>query len=255
MSTTALTVLEPNKIPADVFFDRELIQTDWDAVRQSILEGELGKHGALEVIRKDYEPLREEDPRNQAHWNMQQILRLALLHEAGKPLVLDRLCDYCATRKADPLFEDTCLHCREQRRQLPNWGGRGSCEFLQPQYNPRSHAWGLVYYWNHGSRRDPFIFWLADHYKSRTEAQMALLPLKLYEEWLDVKHNGLCYTFRSFSRLLSIDVVMKMDLPFTPERLRDYLRDVINQDMQDTQHLLRWVVRSALEEHKRNERD
>jgi len=253
-TTAALTLLEPEKVRADVFFDRTPVVTPWDIIRQKIQEEDIGKHGTLEIIKHDFEPLKAEDPRDHAHWVQQQILRLALLYEAHRPLVTEQTCECCGSRKADPLFGDNCLECREWKRQMPNWGGRGSCEYLAAQYNPRSHSWGIIYYWSHG-RSDPFIFWLADYYPSRREAELALLPIKRYEDWLDQKHNGLCYTFRSFSRLLAIEVVMKMELPFTPERLREYLRDVINQDMQDEQHLMRWVVRNALDEHKREERD
>lgn len=258
---TELQLLGHDKNQADIFFDRETIVTDWDAVRQQVRDGTITKENALHQL-KTYEPLREADPRDHAHWIDQQKLRLALLHEAGKPMEGKHTCEGCGSRKVDPLYEDrswrcVCLVCAERERQVPTGGGgggRGSCEFLHATYNPRSSSWGLLYYWSHGSD-NRFVFWLADFFKNREEAERSLWPIYHYHRWLEIQHNDLISSSLSFTDLLPLSTVMELKLPLTPDQLRELLREAISQDMQKEQALMHHHVKDAMDKHERAERD
>lgn len=257
---SALVPLGEDKVKADIFFDIPLINTDWDAFRVKVQAGEVTSTKFLEAI-KSMEPLHECDYRLHQHWVLQQQLRLCLLHEAGKPLESKkRMCEVCAKHKADPLYDDEdrwqiiCLQCSDEHTQMFNGGGRGSCEFLRPVYNHRSHSWGLLYYYSHGSR-DPFIFWLADFYKTRLDAQMALQPFKHYGDWLDRKYNGMLSFWNRFSRMISVEDALNMKLPLTPESFREVLRSKIQADMDQEQQVMSYYVRETMEAHRRKERD
>lgn len=258
--SNAIELLGEDKVRADMFFDRELIVTDWDLVRQKVKSGEITSALMLEKI-KQYEPLKEEDFRDLAHWIDQQRLRLALLHEAKKPLEGKNTCETCGSRKVDPLHEgddwgQECLHCRERKKQVSGFGYRGNCQFLTVRYNPRSHSWGLLYYQKHYNPRDMvFMFWLAEFYKTREEAERALWPIRFYFTWLGVKHNGMVNHWLDFTKLLPLEAVMKWDFPLTPEKFRERLRSAIQEDLDSEQRLMRHYVHEAMREHERAERD
>lgn len=255
---TALVTTSPDVSSADIFFDRPNVVTDWDNIRALVEDGTYKKEDALKWI-KEMEPLQEEDHREHKHWVNQQILRLCLLKEAGKPFDSKHTCDCCGSRKGDILFgkDDQyyhyCLPCKEQERQNYEGGSRGSCEFIVPRYNPLSHSWGLLYYWSHNS--NTFIFWLADFYKTRQAAQAALQPVKHFIDWLNRKNNGLISHYLRFSSVLDLDDIMQMKLPLTPEQFRETLRSKIETQMAQDQCLLGYYVRDALREHARSEHD
>jgi hypothetical protein len=256
--STELQLLGQDKRQADMFFDREPVMTDWNYVRNLVLLGHVTKEGCLAEI-KAFEPLKEADPREHTHWIAQQKLRLTLLHEAGKPLEGKHTCEACGSRKVDPLYDDrewraVCLHCAELDRQTLHERSRGSCEFLRPCYNPRSHSWGLLYYWSHG-RDSTFIFWLADFYESRYQAKLALSPIHHYHQWLEIKYNGMIASWLSFSRLLPLSDLMKLSLPLTPDQFRAHLRSVIETDMSKEHEMMGYYVKEAMDEHERAERD
>lgn len=255
-TTLALQTTEADRSNADIFFDLQPVVTDWDAERQLVISGKITSKDML-LLLKEYEPLQIGDPRKHAHWVDQQRLRLALLHEAGRPLESDRTCEICANRKADALFvtswQCSCLHCYERKQQRPSNGGRGNCEFVSPIYNPRSHSWGLLYYWSH-SHDDPYIFWLADFFKSRIEAEEALAPVHYYEEWSERKYKGLQSNLDA-GDLLPLDKVINLSLPLNPAQFRELLRTRIESEMNEEQAVLRYYVREALDEHDREERD
>jgi len=255
--STAIQLLEPDKGRSDMFFDRVPVVTDWDAIRQQIADGVITRVTALERV-KSYEPLKEADPREHAHWVDQQVLRMVLRHEAKKPLDSNLTCESCGSRKVDPInaehdWHQVCLYCAERDRQSFSEKSRGSMEFLRPSYNPRSHSWGLLYYYS--SQDHTFIFWLADFYKNRREAEMALSPIHHYHQWLAIKHNDMIAHSLSFSDLLSIDEIMKLNLPLTPEKFREHLRSVIETDMQSEQQVMSYYVRDAMGDHERAEDD
>jgi hypothetical protein len=258
--TLTLQRLEPGKSPVDMFFDRELVVTDWDAVRAAVLRGEIVSKNILAEI-KQMEPLQESDPREHQHWILQQKLRLALTHEKRKPLELNFICLQCGSRKCDCYYGDrrfsnTCLHCAEESEQRVHLGSRGSCEFLRPVYNPRSRCWGITYYWNHGHSRDEAImFWVADFYPTYRAAIAALQPIGTYHKWLEVQNNAMITEYLSFSRLIPMSAVIEMNLPMTPEQFRSFLRSAIEKDMQREQRLMAWTVSQAMDDHARSERD
>ncbi|MGV0949300.1 MAG: hypothetical protein ACOYB3_01415 [Azonexus sp.] len=254
----ALVTTGPDLSRADMFFDRPLVVTDWDNIRGCIQSGVYNSIFFLRDIQK-MEPMSEHDPRDLEHWKRQQYLRLALLHEAGKPLELDCICETCGQRKVDPLFGEKerwarmCLHCVEEDKQTYNGGSRGNCQFVMPKFNNLSHSWGLLYYWSHSD--NTFIFWLADFYTTRQAAQAALQPVKHYIDWLNVKYNGLLSHWIHFDDLVDLGEIMKMNLPLTPEQFRELLRSKIEAHMSQEQNVMAYYVRDALRDHERNERD
>lgn len=256
-TSTAIVPLGQDKTRADMFFDRPLIETDWDKVRADVRAGVI-KSGALVEQIKLMEPLQVQDPREFTHWQLQQYLRLALLHEAGKQLEDSKhICEECGKRPADPVFIKSwyvkCLHCAEESEQLFSGGSRGNCEYLKPVYNPRTFSWGLLYYWSHS--RDPFMFFLADFYKTRRDALLALQPFKHYHNWLAIKYKGLFSCYCEFSRMIGVDDAMNMKLPLKPEEFREILRSKIEEDMKQDHQVMGYYVRDAMEEHRREERD
>lgn len=173
-NTTALVTTSPDISSADIFFDRKNVVTDWDGIKVMVEDGTYKKEDALRWL-KEMEPLEEHDHRDHQHWVNQQILRLCLLKEAGKPFDSKHTCDCCGKRKGDILFGEDgqyyhyCLPCKEEAEQTYNGGGRGSCEFILPRYNHMNHSWGLLYYWSHSD--NTFIFWLADFYKTSAKGK------------------------------------------------------------------------------------
>lgn len=242
---------------AEIFFDREFVMTDWDLVRYQVSAGVITKESALAKL-KTYEPLRPADPREHNHWIDQQKLRLALLHEAKKSLLTDQTCESCGSRKVDELFTEhwskLCLHCAEKERQEFSERSRGSCEFLSPTYNPRSRSWGLLYYWSYG-REHTFIFWLADFFKTRQEAERAVSPINYYFEWLNAKYDGMLVEWLGFTRLLPLDDIMKLSLPMTPDQLREHLMTAIENDMEREHAMMSYYVHDAMKEHESAESD
>jgi hypothetical protein len=248
----------PDTNLVDTFFDREPIVTDWNNVKVLIVNDCVTEAEIMAKL-KAYEPLREADPREHAHWVDQQILRLVLLHKVGKAIEDDWTCESCGTRRVDPLNADSdynkiCLHCLEQNRQRFDGGSRGSTRFLWPAYNPRSHSWGLLYYLSQ-SIDSAFIFWLADFYKTRQEAEQALSPITHYFKWLTIRYNGLFNSWLSFEELLPIDEVINLALPLTPEQFRVHLRSRIEIDLGQEHALMSYCIRDAMTEHERKERD
>lgn len=264
MTSNALTVLrEAPKIdasPADIFFDKPLCSTDWNQVRHEIRCGVTRSSEVLDKI-KAMEPMAEDDPRDFEHWRQQQILRLCLQHEAGKPLELETVCDCCGVNKCDPChgrsdhWKEYCMDCAEQGKQVYNGGSRGSCEFVMPAYNPRSKCWGLLYYWSHGSDDNTFMFWMVDYYRTRQEAQAAIQPVKLYIDWLNIKYNGMIVHWIHFNTLIDLDDLMQMQLPMTPDQFRAILRSKIETGMVQEHDVMGYYVRDALSDHERKEKD
>lgn len=257
--TTEIQLLDADKIKADIFFDREPIATDWDKIRSDVVAGIITKASALEKL-KSYELLAEADLREHQHWVDQQCLRLALFHAAKKPLEVDFICPRCGVRKMDAYFgsrsyHQSCLPCQEYARQEPDYGSRGSCEFVEPAFNPRSHAWGILYYWDMDQGSTGVLFWLADFFRSRREAEQALWPIHYYDKWLDRKYNSLMSYHREITRLLPISVVMQLKLPMNPLELREHLRNVIQADMDKEHEMMGYVVDRAMDDHERAERD
>lgn len=259
--SAAIELLGEDKVRADMFFDREPVRTDWDRVREQIKSGEITSAGVLAQI-KAYEPLKEDDYRDQAHWVDQQRFRLALLHEDEQPMEGTNTCESCGSRKVDPLYakrewSQQCLHCIELKKQVDDFGGRGNCEFLSVRYNPRSHSWGLLYYHkNYSGRRDSvFMFWLVEFYKTREEAERALWPIRFYFTWLNIKHNGMIRHWLDFSKVLPLEDVIKLPFPLSPEKFREHLRSAIQADMDSEQRLMRYYVHEAMDKHERKERD
>jgi len=240
--------------PEDIFFGQEPLVTDWDGVRKDI----VAKHyGAVDVMSKiiAMEPFTETDFREHEHWTDQQRLRLALLHEAGKPLESEHTCEVCGVRKADPLDRHdshTCLHCRSRVRQLYNGGGRGSCEYVRPAYNPKSKHWGHLYYWSWSN--NTFLFWLTDFFPTRESAENALLPVRLYFDWLERKYDGML-SYRRFANLLDVAEAMKLPLPLDPAHFEAVLREKITADMKEDHDVLAYYVREGMRKHKDTERD
>lgn len=256
-----LATTGPDLSRADMFFDRPFIVTDWDQARHEIKAG-LWKSTEIVQALKALEPLAEHDPRDLQHWQQQQYLRLTLLHEAGKPLLSNVTCEECGSRKADPLYgaeskyTKRCLHCEEENEQTYNGGSRGSCEFVQPRYNPRSLSWGLLYYQSHAGRHDNvFLLWLADFYKTRQEAQAAIQPVKHYIDWLNIKYNGMLVHWMRFTSFIDMEDIMAMKLPLTPEEFRAVLRSKIEAHMAQEQNVMSYYVSDALKEHDRKEKD
>lgn len=251
----AIQLLDQDKVRADIFFDQELIVTDWDDVRRQVVEGKITKASALAHLRS-YEPMTETDPREHAHWISQQKLRLVLLREAKKPLETKETCRRCGARKSDPYeYHHGCLHCAERNRQLPSFGSRGSCEFVRPAYNVRSLSWGILYYWDKDQDSTPVMFWLADFFKSREEAETALLPVRRYNDWLERKYNNLISYHRDFSDVFPISVVMQLKLPMSPEELREFIRSTIQNDMDKEHEMMGYIVRDAVDDHESDDRD
>lgn len=256
-----LVTTGPDLSRADMFFDRPFIVTDWDQVRREVMAG-LRKSSEVVQELKAMEPLTEYDPRDLQHWQKQQYLRLALLHEAGKPLEINVTCDECGSRKADSLYGEECKHvkrclyCEEESQQTYSGGGRGSCEFVLPRYNHRSLSWGLLYYHSHhGRNENVFLLWLADYYKTRQEAQAAIQPVRHYIDWLNIKYNGMLVHWMSFSNFIDMEDIMAMKLPHTPEQFREVLRSKIEAHMSQEQNVMSYYVRDALKEHDRQEKD
>jgi hypothetical protein len=245
-----------NKSPVDMFFDRDLVVTDWDNIRGCIQSGIYPSILLLKAI-QELQPMQEKDCREFEHWRRQQYLRLSLLHEAGKPMELDAICETCGKRKVDPLFgtpnrhSKLCLHCVEAEEQSFDGSSRGSCEFLRPKFNPLSHRWGLLYYWSHND--STFILWLADFYETRQAAQAALQPVRNYVDWLNVKYNGLLSHWVRFSDLIDLDDVMKEPIPLTPDGFREFLRSKIEKHMAQEQDVMSYYVRDAIRDHANSE--
>lgn len=240
--------------PEDLFFGLEPIETDWDRVRADVREGRITPAMCVKEI-KSMEPLKEHDPFEHSHWIHQQTLRLALLHEAGQPLESEHTCQECGTRKADPLHRYEhyiCLHCKTRDRQLYNGGGRGSCEYIRPAYNPKSKSWGLLYYWSWSG--NTFLFWLAEFFKTRQAVENALMPVEHYFTWLGRKYQGML-SWRRFSSLLDVDEAMNLHLPLDPAQFEAMLKERIAADMAEDQEVLAYYVREAMRKHKDKERD
>ena len=260
MTNNALVTTGPDLSRADMFFDRPFIVTDWDQVRHEVSAG-LWKSTEIVQALKALEPMAEHDPRDLQHWQQQQYLRLALLHEAGKPLEASVICEECGSRRADPLYGEEsryckrCLHCEEEDQQIYRGGSRGSCEFVLPRYNPRSHSWGLLYYQSYSGHDNVFLLWLADFYKTRQEAQAAIQPVKHYIDWLNIKYNGMLVHWIHFTTFIDMEDIMSMKLPLTPEGFREVLRSKIEAHMAQEQNVMSYYVRDALSDHARKEKD
>lgn len=255
----AIQKLDEGKIKADIFFDREPIVTDWDEVRRQVVSGIITKASALEKL-KSYELLEESDLREHQHWIDQQRLRLALLHAAKKPLETKFTCDLCATRNSDPYFgtrgfQSCCLRCAEYSHQEPYYGSRGNCAFITPAFNVRSQCWGILYYWDHDQDSTAIMFWLADFFKTRYEAEQAFWPIHRYNNWLDRKYNNLMTYQRDFDTVFPMSTVMQLKLPLNPTELREYIRNAIQVDMDKEHEMMGHVVREAMRAHESDERD
>lgn len=257
-----LVTTGPDLSRADMFFDRPLIVTDWIQIQHEIASGVRRSSEVLQEL-VAMEPLAENDPRDLQHWQKQQVLRYCLLHEAGKKMTTSIVCDECADRFVDPLYGDEdkhikrCIYCEEESQQTYNGGGRGSCEYVQPRYNPRTLSWGLLYYQSHVGRHDNnvFLLWLADFYKTRQEAQAAIQPVKHYIDWLNIKYNGMLVHWMHFTNFIDMEDIMAMKLPLTPEEFRAVLRSKIEAHMAQEQNVMSYYVRDALNEHDRKEKD
>jgi len=244
-----------NPNPENIFFGQKPRVTDWSEVCESIQFGLITVERMLAEI-KAMEPLPEYDAREHDHRVLQQKLRLALLHKEGKLLVSKHTCEKCGKHLADHLVlheEHSCLDCRTRERQLLNGGSRGGCRFVRPVYNPKSKHWGLLYYWS-GNDRNRFLFFIADYYESLEKAENALLPVRLYFDWLNRKYNGML-SWMHFDDLVPVDEAMKLNLPLEPRQFEELLRQKIAADMQSDQPVLAHYVREAMRKQKDNERD
>lgn len=175
-----------------------------------------------------------------------------LRHKDGLPIVTGDTCTCCGVRKTDPVLK-ACLYCEEREYQMGRYGGRGSCQFLAPVYDPKFHAWGLLYYWSHG-RDSVYMFWLAMGFKTREGAEMSLWPFKLYENWLERKYHSMRHEWNMEQRLFGISEMMgRKDLPFSPSDFERESRERIRTDMNGEHSLSDWYVGEALRELNRNE--
>lgn len=234
----------------DQFFGHGLILTDWNAA----LQNPAGIRPADEIDAiKHYEPVTPGHPFEHQIWVHQQRLRIALRHNAGLPLLGDT-CTECGANREDPVLEE-CLVCAEERRQLGYHGSRGSCFFIRPAWDVTSKSWGILYYWS--SYDDTFMLWMATGWRSWLGASKALLPIKLYEEWLDRKYGGVGNFYHLLDNMFPLEQLMeaKKDLPWTPEQFEVNFKLAIRNHMQRDHDLLGYSIERALDDYEREQRE
>jgi hypothetical protein len=233
---------------ADLFFGREPIETDWDyflnnpqTIETTLLVQEL----------EALQPVPLANPAKHRIFVIQQKLRIAFRYQKLLPLLSEKTCGYCGTRKADSVL-CRCLYCAELNVQFDGYGSRGSMMFVAPCFDPKMNSWGLLYYRSFG-RDSNFMLWIALGYSSWREASLALYPITKYEEWISIQTNGLANTCNLHQHLLRLDDLMEMSLPLSPEEFRTLLYEKINQDAPKEQHLERWGVSRAIRDYEREQ--
>jgi hypothetical protein len=231
-----------------IFFGLTPQVTDWDAflaaVPKTSLEGLLAECHNLE-------PLQEDDSRDFSMWVLQQKIRYVLRYKKKQPILSNETCPTCGVHKLDEVLYQ-CVWCEEREVQIGRYGGRGSCQFIRPTYDPSSRSWGLLYYWSH--HNDVYMFWLASGFKTRCSVELAVYPFKLYEDWLRRKYHSLYAEWSIEHRLFDLAGMMTCKaLPFNPTEFDQQSRERIRLDMKEEHTLSSWDVDEALRDHDRDE--
>lgn len=253
MSETGLTKLGPDVSRANIFFGQVPPYTDWDAflaTLQAQPESELdGLIGFIVEELGHYEPVDEGSIHNHVIFVLQQKLRLVIRKQKGFPLVGGQKCGVCAEHPVDPVLKNYksnyCLYCAEHELVINPYlyGGRGSCGYLLPMHDPKTTAWGLVFY--HYSQDDKFLLWAAMGYKTMQEAQNALYPIKLYNDWIKRNTHGVG-SVRA-TELIHLDLLMtNANLPLKPDEFEQVLKTRIAEHMDEDEdhmeHTIDWVL-------------
>lgn len=232
-----------------IFFGLAPQVTDWDAFLAAVPTTGLD---ALLAECHSLEPFQEADPRDYNLWVLQQKIRYVLRYQKKLSFFTNETCPTCGVHSLDDVLHQ-CVWCDEREVQIGRFGGRGSCQFIRPTFDPKSHSWGLIYYWSHYD--DTYIFWLALGFKTRCDAELAMYPFKLYEDWLERKYHSLYSEWKIEQRLFDLSEMMgRKDLPFNPAEFEAQSREQIRADMKEEHSLSTWNISEALRDHDRDER-
>jgi hypothetical protein len=232
----------------DQFFAAAPSATEWGWVYANL--DKIDMRNPLESIQA-LEPLKPGDQNEHTIWVQEQILRLALCYSEGKP-VKGHTCPSCGTNLADPVLK-VCLLCKEWDRQMPYTGSRGSCSYLRPLYDLKSHSWGIVYYWDGEHDGNALLIWVAKGFSSRPMAWLALYPLALYDKWLQRKYLGVGNFCHMYDEIVDVEWLLKNreKIPFDPAGFEVYLRAQIQNHMQQDHNLLHWATSRAISDYER----
>lgn len=213
---------------SDIFFGQEPEKSDWAAIITAIHNGEHTVKTCLTSI-ADFEPVEISSTHTHTVFVLQQMLRLCLRKEKGKPLLTEKTCLYCGTNKLDDVLE-SCLACAEEESQFGYYGNRGATRYVKPHYDVNTGTWGILFYEAHyGSHEAIYIFWIALGWKTRREAQLAIYPLSLFEKWVDRQLNGLGDADPRY--FYGLNGLMKQALPFTPTAFEQYTKERMTKRM------------------------
>ena len=234
----------------DQFFGHGLILTDWNEAIQN--PAGIRITDEIDAI-KHHEPVTPGHPFEHQIWVHQQRLRIALRHNAGLPL-MGNTCKECGSNREDPVLE-MCLVCAEEIRQVGYHGSRGSCFYIRPAWDVQRKMWGILYYWSWSD--GTFMLWMATGWKSYTGACKALMPVRLYEEWLSRKYGGIGNFWRLLDVLFPLEQLMekKKDLPFVPGQVEAHFKLAIRNHMHLNHDILSNTIESALNDYERSQRE
>jgi hypothetical protein len=253
MSNFALATLGPDAVKADIFFGQKPPSTDWNAFMAEIAESSpsdlQAAHDALIAMLSDCEPVGHGTIKYHTIFVLQQKLRMVIRQQRGLPLVYGKLCGICAEHTIDPVLafgdERTCIYCAEYEAVVERYvlGGRGSCSYLLPTYDPASSSWGLLFYrWDD----DVFMLWTALGYRTIEDARNAVYPVDLYNRWIERNSNGAGCV--QMSDLIDLDVVMtNKNLPLNPREFEALLKERIGEHLESEKdylgHSIDWILR------------
>lgn len=242
--TQALAIYSGDDV--DQFFAAAPVATDWEWVYANL--DKIVIANPLQTIQA-LEPMKPGDVNEHTIWVQEQILRLALCYNEGKP-VKGATCPDCGKNLADPVLK-VCLPCKEWDRQMPYTGGRGSCSFLKPVYDTKTHTWGIVYYWDWSHGNDTLLVWVAKGFSSRFGACLALYPLHLYDKWLQRKYLGVGNFCHMYDEIADVEWLLKNreKIPFDPAGFEAHLRSRIKDNMSQDHSLLGWETSHAISDY------
>lgn len=243
---------DPARAQVDQFFAARPIETDWIDKLHLARENKLNIPDLIAAIQAR-EPQTPGNPYEHEVWVNQQLLRLALRQNEGKPNI-DYTCGCCGCRLRDPVLE-ACLWCAERSQQMHYLGSRGSCYFVHPTYDPQTNTWGVLFY--ERSNDDKFLIWLAKGFASLAETEMALYPISVYATWLARKYNGVYNDCYLVQRLFPLEEIIKArpQLPYVPDDFTAHLKQTILEHLQMDHNLIAWATRRGLDEYRRKENE
>lgn len=247
METETQAVVLFSGSDVDQFFASAPVSTDWGWVYANLDKLDMRDPvGTIQAL----EPLTPGDQNEHTIWVQEQVLRLALRYNEGKP-VKGHTCPSCGTALADPVLK-VCLPCKEWDRQMPYVGSRGSCSYLRPMYDLKSHTWGIVYYWDWEHDGNPLLIWVAKGFGSRSMAWLALYPIARYDKHLQKKYLGVGNFCHMYDELIDVEWLAKNreKIPFDPTGFEGYLRSQISDHMQKHHDLLDWTTGNAIRDYK-----